>query len=740
MRIAPRPAVVLGVFGLLLPSCLQTVSQQKAASRPARSRSPRASARPGVPAPIATPVEPADFPKPAPFVPPQHPGKTGNEYTDRFIAHWNALHSPANGYFSPEGMPYHTVETLLVEAPDYGHHTTSEAYSYWLWLEATYGKIAKDWKPLHHAWENLEAYLIPTPADQPTTGSYADSHPAVYAPEQDLPSAYPVPFDAAAPVGHDPLAKELQAAYGSPFIYGMHWIIDVDNFYGFGRRGDRVSHPAPINTFQRGMQESVWEAIPQPCWDDFQFGGENGFLDLFVKQDGGYARQWKYTDAPDADARAVQAMYWAKRWAEEQGAGSAVDSLVQKASKMGDYLRYALFDKYFKEMGCQDPSCPAAEGYGGAHYLLSWYYAWGGSIAKAGGWSWRIGASASHSRYQNPFAAYVLAKERAFKPASPNAARDWGISLGRQLEFYRWLQSAEGGMAGGATNSWRGRYAKPPAGTTTFYKMAYDEAPVYADPPSNEWFGFQAWTMDRVAQLYYVTGDAHAKMLLGRWVNWVMASTKLGKDGSFAIPSTLQWTGQPEINWNEKTQNWDGQDAGYNKTLHVKVKDHSQDVGVTGALTRTLLFYSAKSGDHAAALLAKELLDRMWKKYWSPKGVASEEERLDYKRFGDPIFVPAGWQGVMPNGDRIEPSSTFISIRSKYKTDPAWPQVEAYLKGGQPPRFTYHRFWAQVDVALANASMGMLYPDGIPSAAKAKAEKAEKAKKGKKRGRRRGTK
>jgi hypothetical protein len=372
--------------------------------------------------------------------------------------------------------------------------------------------------------------------------------------------------------------------------------------------------------------------------------------------------------------------------------------------------------------------------------LLSWYYAWGGSIAKAGGWSWRIGASASHSGYQNPFAAYVLAKERAFKPASPNAARDWGISLGRQLEFYRWLQSAEGGMAGGATNSWRGRYAKPPAGTTTFYKMAYDEAPVYADPPSNEWFGFQAWTMDRVAQLYYVTGDAHAKMLLGRWVNWVMASTKLGKDGSFAIPSTLQWTGQPEINWNEKTQNWDGQDAGYNKTLHVKVKDHSQDVGVTGALTRTLLFYSAKSGDHAAALLAKELLDRMWKKYWSPKGVASEEERLDYKRFGDPIFVPAGWQGVMPNGDRIEPSSTFISIRSKYKTDPAWPQVEAYLKGGQPPRFTYHRFWAQVDVALANASMGMLYPDGIPSAAKAKAEKAEKAKKGKKRGRRRGTK
>ncbi len=24
---------------------------------------------------------------------------------------------PANGYFSPEGIPYHSVETLIVEAP-----------------------------------------------------------------------------------------------------------------------------------------------------------------------------------------------------------------------------------------------------------------------------------------------------------------------------------------------------------------------------------------------------------------------------------------------------------------------------------------------------------------------------------------------------------------------------------------------------------------------------------------------
>src|SRR5512133_2422544 len=159
-----------------------------------------------------------------------------------------------------------------------------------------------------------------------------------------------------------------------------------------------------------------------------------------------------------------------------------------------------------------------------------------------------MGASASHSGYQNPFAAYVLAKEKAFKPASPNGARDWNISLGRQIEFYRWLQAAEGGIAGGATNSWRGRYLKHPAGATTFYKMVYDEAPVYADPPSNEWFGFQAWTMDRVAQLYYVTGDEHSKVVLDRWVKWVQANTKMGSDANWGIPSTLQWSGQPQLN------------------------------------------------------------------------------------------------------------------------------------------------------------------------------------------------
>lgn len=666
--------------------------------------------------PTAAPVaaQPAAAQSAAVAAPPERVGfrayeqKSGNVYVDRFAELWNDIHNPANGYFSPEGVPYHAVETLLCEAPDHGHETTSEAYSYWLWLEAAYGNLTRDWGYLDRAWKNMERYLIPTLADQPTNMSYSDRKPATYAPEGDTPAAYPSQLNNTVPTGRDPLAAELAASYGrgAP-VYGMHWILDVDNWYGFGSRGDGTTRPSYMNTFQRGPQESVWETIPQPCWDEFKAGGKYGYLDLFVKS-GIPVRQWKYTNAPDADARAIQAVYWAKVWADKSGGSPIVGDLTKRAARMGDWLRYALFDKYFKTMGCTNPRCTPGTGYDAAHYLISWYYAWGGSISKSGAWAFRIGSSSAHGGYQNPLAAYVLATMPDFKPQSPNAARDWQQSLDRQLEFYRWLQADEGGIAGGATNSWNGRYEQPPVGTPTFYGMAYDEAPVYHDPPSNEWFGFQAWSMDRVAQYYYVTGDARAKTLMDRWAGWVKKHTKLTASGGYEIPSTLVWSGKPGASWSAAAH-----DAGksWNAGLHVKVKDFGDDAGVASATARTLAFYAAKSGDKPSQKLAKELLDRLWSKHRDKLGVSTPETRVDYKRFGDPVYVPPGWKGKMPNGDAIESGATFISLRSKYKNDPDWPKVEAYLKGGKPPVFRYHRFWAQADIAIANASYGWLFPD-----------------------------
>ncbi|PZG15955.1 cellulose 1,4-beta-cellobiosidase [Micromonospora craterilacus] len=634
------------------------------------------------------------------------PGGGDGEYVQRFLTQYNKIKN--SGYFSPEGVPYHSIETLIVEAPDHGHETTSEAFSFWLWLEAYYGRVTQNWAPFNNAWTVMERYIIPSTADQPTAGSPGTPQ---YAAEHDLPSQYPSQLEPNVPVGQDPLRSELQTTYGTGSIYGMHWLLDVDNVYGYGRCGDGTTRPAYINTFQRGTQESVWETVPQPSCDTFRHGGQYGYLDLYIKESNAPARQWKYTNAPDADARAVQAAYWALTWAKEQNKAADVAATVAKAAKMGDYLRYALFDKYFKRIGnCVGAAaCPAGTGRDSAHYLLSWYYAWGGAYETSQNWSWRIGSSHSHFGYQNPFAAWALTNVNELKPRSSTAAADWTNSLNRQLEFYTWLQSAEGGIAGGATNSWGGNYGQPPAGTSTFYGMFYDEDPVYNDPPSNQWFGMQAWSMQRIAELYLVSGNTRAKALLDKWVPWAIANTTVGTNWS--IPSDMRWSGQPTT--------WNPNNPQPNNNLHVEVTVKGQDVGVAAAYARTLIAYAARSGNTAAKNTAKGLLDALHGAS-DAQGVSTVEKRGDYRRFnevynastGQGLYIPQGWTGRMPNGDVIAPGKSFVDIRSFYKNDPAWPKVQAYLNGGPEPEFRYHRFWAQADVAMAYADYGKLFPNG----------------------------
>ncbi|MEV1286185.1 glycoside hydrolase family 48 protein [Micromonospora sp. NPDC049679] len=631
-----------------------------------------------------------------------------NPYTARFLEQYNKIKN--SGYFSPEGVPYHSIETLIVEAPDHGHETTSEAFSFWIWMEAQYGRVTQNWAPFNNAWTVTEKYIIPSHADQPTAGVNGTPQ---YAAEYNLPSQYPSQLQPNVPVGADPLRSELQSTYGTGDIYGMHWLLDVDNTYGFGRCGDGTTRPAYINTFQRGPQESVWETVPQPSCETFKHGGPYGYLDISIKDSGSPAKQWKYTNAPDADARAIQAAYWALTWAKAQGKEADVAATVAKAAKMGDYLRYAMFDKYFKKIGnCVGASaCPAGTGKDSAHYLMSWYYAWGGATDAAAGWSWRIGSSHNHFGYQNPMTAWALTNVAELKPKSPTAVTDWTNSLNRQLEFYQWLQSAEGGIAGGATNSWDGSYAQPPAGKPTFYGMFYDDHPVYEDPGSNQWFGMQVWSLHRVAELYYATGNAKAKAILDKWVPWAIANTTIGTGGNFEIPSDLRWTGAPAT--------WNPSSPAANTGLHVEVTAKGRDVGVGAAYARTLMWYAAKSGNAAAKNTAKGLLDAMYANA-EAKGISTVETRTDYGRFddvynastGQGLYLPPGWTGTMPNGDAIAPGKTFLDIRSFYKNDPDWPKVQAYLNGGAAPQFRYHRFWAQSDIAMAFADFGSLFPTG----------------------------
>jgi hypothetical protein len=161
--------------------------------------------------------------------------------------------------------------------------------SYFIWLEATYGRVTGDWSRFNAAWATAEKYIIPTATDQPSNSSYNPSSPATYAPEFPDVSSYPSPLDSSVTSGQDPIASELQSAYGTPNIYGMHWLLDVDNVYGYGgtagsggENGPTAPGPCYINSYQRGSQESVWETIPQPSCETFTFGAgaAGGYLPL----------------------------------------------------------------------------------------------------------------------------------------------------------------------------------------------------------------------------------------------------------------------------------------------------------------------------------------------------------------------------------------------------------------------------------------------------------------------------
>ncbi|KAG5887105.1 hypothetical protein JTB14_000738 [Gonioctena quinquepunctata] len=620
----------------------------------------------------------------------------GNVYMQRFLDQYNKIHNSSNGYFSPEGIPYHAVETLIVEACDHGHQTTSETFSYYVWLEAMYGAISEDFSTFNGAWDIMEKYIIPVKESQPNTNLYHANNPATYAPEMDTPDQWPTSLEPGAPVGEDPLFQELLDAYGTYDIYAMHWLADVDNVYGFGNSpgnceaGPGTPGPSFINNYGRGPVENVWRAIPSATCESFKYGDQYGFSGIYSKG-GNFAPNWKFSVAPDADARAILGAFWASRWAAEKGQVSQITDTLAKAGKLGDYLRYSMFDKYFKKVGyCVDPyKCPGGKGKESAHYLLSWYFGWGGSISSDGGYAWRIGDGAAHVGYQNPLAAYALVNEPALRPKGATAVQDWAMSVERQVELYGYLQSVEGAFAGGVTNTWKGRYDTPPDNLTsnTFHGMFYDWQPVYHDPPSNRWFGMQPWSTDRLAQYYYVSGDQKAKAILDKWVSWIISEITF--DGSdYKLPSSLEWEGVPP-------------------NVHVTVSEYGNGVGPAAATARTLTYYAAKSNNETAKLVAKKLLDGIWELYRTPIG-ASAEETPEYK-FNEPIYVPPGWSGVYPNGDVLNSSSTFLSIRSFYKSDPQWWKIEEYLNGGASPTFRYHRFWDQSEIALAMGAYGLLF-------------------------------
>ena len=614
-------------------------------------------------------------------------------YAARFMSLYDDVitNGVQNGYMSSTstvsgglGVPYHSVETLCIEAPDYGHETTSEALSYLVWTAAmrdnivnkankgeitvkgekdaaseTVGDTAK-------AWKTMEATLVP---DTQAGIMQKSQLKATYSDEWEQIELYPTDMLTGNEAAN-PIHQYFTSAYGSDKgLYLMHWLADVDDWYGFGAgtssqyKQQNVSGSfTMINTFQRGEQESCWETIPHACVEELKFGiksgqegsTRNGGMKGFFNTEQNVAQQYSYTNAPDAEDRAIQAVYAANRWGV---ADQSVDSkwggsqkLDVLAAKMGDETRNNMFDKYYKTIGTTNKWDSSNSN--GQYYLMNWYTSWGGALD--GGWAWQIGCSHAHEFYQNPLAAYALAYDTNLSSnmKAQGAVEDFKKSFQTQMEYYLWLLSNDGVIAGGSTNSVNGRYeehSKNASGTAEFNKMVYVEHPVYADPGSNHWIGNQVWAVQRLAELYYVVktqGDASGitvggmdlttalETILDKWTGWFLDNSILGKasgtitfedyyehyhekdgtgktkieipdlstvtdDGeSFSIPSSLIWSGEPNT-WTGTYQE--------NTNLKATIVGYGDgDLGCVSSLANTLIYYAAGRGVSASDLATGE--------------------------------------------------------------------------------------------------------------------------------------
>ena len=144
--------------------------------------------------------------------------------------------------------------------------------------------------------------------------------------------------------------------------------MDVDNIYGFGDQEslNLNNRNVLINSYQRGPNEFVWRTLSQPEWEMFKIGEQTphqcGFLELFI-YDTEYPcdKQWRYTGAPDADARTIQATYQAWNISQHNNTDIDISTEVKQAVKMSDYLRYSMFDKYFQTVPCYNVNCPLVQ-------------------------------------------------------------------------------------------------------------------------------------------------------------------------------------------------------------------------------------------------------------------------------------------------------------------------------------------------------------------------------------------
>ena len=488
----------------------------------------------------------------------------------------------------------------------------------------------------------------------------------------------------------------------------MHWLLDVDNIYGFGtlRRRHRPSPPTSTPTSAARRSRSGRPSRSRPVRRSPTAARTASWT--CSSRTARYAKQWRYTDAPDADARAVQAAYWALTWAKAQG--KAVGGLRhgrQGRARWATTCGTRCTTSTSRSRAAPHRRCAAGTGKNSAALPADLVL----RLGRRERHQRRLGLAdrlqPQPRRLPEP-ARGVGAVQRAPRssPKSRDRRRRLDTSLKRQLEFYRWLQSTEGAIAGGATNSWDGRYAHAAVGHCHLLRHGLRLAaglprPAVATSGSasrrGRWSGSRSTTTSPATR--------RPRRVLDKWVAWATANTTLNADGTYQIPSTLEWTGQPDT--------WNAGSPGANSGLHVthrrlhqrrrRGRGVRQDADLLRGQVRQRHGQDHRQGP------ARRHVDRTTRTPWASR---SPETRTDYN--GDVLndqrsTSPRAGPAPCPTATRSTPARRSCPSGPSTRTTRTG-RRSSYLKGGAAPTFNYHRFWAQVDIAIALAEYGRLFP------------------------------
>ena len=307
-----------------------------------------------------------------------------------------------------------------------------------------------------------------------------------------------------------------------------------------------------MNTFQRGPQESVWEIDPAAVLGRVQVGAANTATWICSSKLWGSRRGSGNTPTRPTPTRARSRRCSGPRPGPTRTGAAPIGRRSHQARGADGRLAALLAVRQVLQDDGAAPTraAPPGKDYDSAHYLLSWYYAWGGAISKSGAWAFRIGASSAHGGYQNPLAAYVLdgaprfqgrvAERGARLAAEPGpAARVLPVAPGcrgrhrrrRHQQLERSLRTAARGDADVLRHGLR-RGAR----LSRSAQQRVVRVPGVVDGPRRASITTSPAT--RARRRCWTSGSA------GSWHN-----TKLAADGTYDIPSTLAWSGKPGASW-----------------------------------------------------------------------------------------------------------------------------------------------------------------------------------------------